>query len=249
MDTFSNPKFVDGVIGIAKAYGGIDFWTQNLRLDSNPDATWRSLLVIGCLKLTKFNINVRTLLNHDDSRVRAWACFALGQCQVEEAADDIFALNADPSNRVRIHAWQAIKAIIGPEQTTRPFDIRHSPQQRTILISEDSPQQKEVLSSILSTMGFQTIFSTTRDETMKMALKYRPDALITDNQKFYDNLSGLNMTWDICGIPDLREMTIFMITADWIEPVFLWYGGDLFLHKLSSGLKKIYAEIHEYMLH
>jgi len=63
------------------------------------------------------------------------------------------------------------------------------------------------------------------------ALLLKPLAIVTDNQKGRDNLSGLNMTWDICRIPELRETVLFMLSADYVEVAFLWGGGDCFIHK------------------
>jgi hypothetical protein len=79
MDVFANPKFGKSILGIAQAYGDFGFWTENLAPRMNPDATWRALLVVGALKDSNFAKVVRRLLVSPDSRVHAWACFALGQ--------------------------------------------------------------------------------------------------------------------------------------------------------------------------
>jgi hypothetical protein len=79
MDAFSNPKFKRPIASLANAYGGIKFWPENLRPNMNPDAIWRALLYIGSITKTGFEPQIRQLLVHNDSRVRAWTCFALGQ--------------------------------------------------------------------------------------------------------------------------------------------------------------------------
>src|SRR5713101_4095029 len=113
MDVFANPKFGKAILGIAQAYRDFGFWTENLAPGMNPDATWRALLVVGALKDNNFAKMARRQLVSPDSRVRAWACFALGQMKDEGALEQIYSMNADPSNRVRIHAWQAVQAIVG----------------------------------------------------------------------------------------------------------------------------------------
>ncbi len=249
MDIFANPKFDKAVLGIAQAYGNIGFWIENLSPNMNSDATWRALLVVGAMKENRFASMARKLLISPDSRVRAWACFALGQMQDEDALEQIYALNADSSNRVRIHAWQAIQAIVGPEESSRHFPIRIPTNQSLILISEDSETMLGTLSALYGKMGFRIRTASTEQDTMKLANEIKPQAIITDNQKGKDNLSGLNMTWDLCRQPNLRETTIFMLTADFIEPIFLWNGGDCFLSKFNSTLDDLAYVVSEYLHH
>lgn len=249
MDNFTKPKFADGVIGIANAYGGLRFWEENLNPMMNPTAIWQALLYIGCLKKPGFERKIINLLIHKDSRVRAWACFALGQLENEESVEQIHALNADASNRVRIHAWQAIQNIVGPGQSSRLFPIRVPQQQNLILISEDSARQRQTLSTLFQQMGFQIVTAATHKKTIEKALAFRPQAIITDNQKIPDNLSGLSLTQDISKIRDLQDTAVFMLTMDFVEPVFLWYGGDCFLSKSLHSLEKLAEVVNEYLHH
>jgi CheY-like chemotaxis protein len=250
MDTFANPKFGKAILGIAQAYGNIDFWTQNLAPGMNADATWRALLLIGILKDIQFSQFARSLLISSDSRVRAWACFALGQMKDESALEQIYAMNADPSNRVRVHAWQAVQALVGPEESARHFPIRIPPSQSLILISEDYEGNRTVLSELHRKLGFRVRTASSEQETLELACELRPQAIITDNQKGQDNLSGLNMTWDICRRSELRESVLFMLSADFIEPVFLWSGGDCFLSKYNAATFESLTEIViEYLHH
>ena len=78
MNAFSKPKFVSGILGIAKAYGTYDFWLQNLSLGVNTEGTWKALLLLGCLKDPRYSSSINNQLHSNDSRVRAWGCFALG---------------------------------------------------------------------------------------------------------------------------------------------------------------------------
>lgn len=249
MKAFVTPKFRKEISGIAESYGGINFWLENLNPIANPDAIWRALLYIGCIRLSGYEDVIRSLMVHKDSRVRAWACFALGQLEDDFSIEQIRAMNADPSNRVRIHAWQAIQVLVGPEQSSRIFPIRMLHGESPILISEDSQGMGKYLSSLLSKLGFPILVSTNSKDTLSMALRYKPRAIITDNQKGYDNLSGLNMVWDLCRITDLRETVLFMLTADNIEPIFLWSGGDYYLSKINRDIEKLVKVVNEYLLH
>lgn len=249
MDVFANPKFGNAILGIAQAYGNLGFWIENLVSGMNPDATWRALLVIGAMKDTRYAKAAQGLLVSSDSRVRAWACFALGQMQEEGALEQIYAMNADPSNRVRIHAWQAIQAIVGPEESARHFPIRIPTYENLILISEDSDKMQATLSNLYRKMGFKIRVASSERETVELAGAAKPQAIITDNQKGNDNLSGLNMTWDLCRRSDLRETIVFMLTADFVEPIFLWNGGDCFLSKYDASLEDLANVVMEYLHH
>lgn len=247
MDGFANPKFRHFIPGIAQAYGDLGFWIQNLAPGTNPEATWRALLVVGSLKIEGFNVPMRGLLSQEDSRVRAWACFALGQLKDEAALDQIHAMNADPSNRVRFHAWQAVQAIVGSEETSYCLPRCIPSNGNPILISEDSKKMQSVLTSLFANLGFRVEVASTEKETIDKALRLKPQAVITDNQKGKDNLSGLNLTWELSRKAELRETVLFMLTADFIEPIFLWSGGDYFLSKTNCGLKDIGETVTSYL--
>ena len=253
-DAFRYPKFCEAILGIADAYSGPKFWIENLRPDMNPDATWRALMVIGCMENVNYADDARRLLNHSDSRVRAWACFALGRFQDESSVEKLLSMCSDPSNRVRVHARQALQKFIGFEQANRNIYVRpHTlEQERRILISEDDVLlSSPFMLAILRNSGFNVDTAETASLTIKKALASRPKIIITDNQKvsgnLSDNLNGLNMTWDICRTPELRETIIIMRTADFVEPVFLWYGGDFFLSKDIGDPEQILSPVHEYL--
>ena len=167
----------------------------------------------------------------------------------EKSVDQIQAMNADPSNRVRIHAWQAIQSIVGHEHSARHFPIRIPQYESLVLVSEDSKEMGAHLTTLFQRMGYRVAFGSSERETKVKALTLKPAAIITDNQKYLDNLSGLNLTWDICRILELRETVIFMLTADFIEPIFLWNGGDYFLSKSRLGLEELIMVANEYLHH
>ena len=81
-----------------------------------------------------------------------------------------------------------------------------------------------------------------------MALCLIPQAVITDNQKGKDNLSGLNLTLELARKAELQDTVLFMLTADFIEPIFLWNGGDYFLSKFGHGLNNIAEVVEAYLL-
>jgi len=248
VEGFVNPKFRHFIPGIARAYGDLGFWIQNLAPGTNPGATWRALMVLGALKIDGLHEPIRGLLAHEDSRVRAWACFALGQLKDKTALEQINAMNADPSNRVRFHAWQAIQAIVGPEEACSCATRSISPNGNPILVSDDSSKMQSALSSLFAEMGFHVEVASTEQETIDKALHLLPQAVITDNQKGKDNLSGLNLTLELAKKAELQDTVLFMLTADFIEPIFLWNGGDYFLSKFGHGLNKIAEVVEEYLL-
>lgn len=249
MDTFVSPKFAPSVIGIAQAYGPLTFWLEQLNPEANPDGTWRALMLMGCLQKAEFAYRYRLFLAHRDSRVRAWACFALGQVKDEQSVELIHRLNADPSTRVRIHAWQAIQTMVGAEHSQRLFPIRNPPANTLVLISEDNKQAQAILAGMFSAAGYRVEAVSSELETMQAALSLKPQAIVTDNQKYTDDFSGLNMTWDMIRRPELRETVLFMLTADYVEPIFLWSGGDFFLHKSGTALDKLADAANEYLHH
>ncbi len=57
------------------------------------------------------------------------------------------------------------------------------------------------------------------------------------------------MTWDICRHPELRETVLFMLTADFVEGVFLWNGGDYFLSKFRFSVTELVQVANEYLHH
>ena len=233
MILFKDQKFCKSILDIAQAYGPYSFWTDNLRPGMNPDATWRALMVVAALKDPLFAEPCRGLLREPDSRVRAWACTALAELNYRPAFADILAMIIDPSNRVRYHARQAAAAMQGDPPRTH-YVHRTIPglhQQPLVLISEDDPTIIQLNQRFIRRMGCLVEFAVSEEKTVELALQMRPQVIITDNQKAPDNLSGLNMTWDICRRKELRNTLLFMITVDLVEPIFLWSGGDAYFSK------------------
>ena len=103
------------------------------------------------------------------------------------------------------------------------------------------------LTSLFRKLGFSVETASTEEETLDKALRLKPQELITDNQKGKDNLSGLNMTWEVSRKAELRETVVFKLTADFIEPIFLCSGGDYFLSKTNCGLKEIGEAVTSYL--
>ena len=247
MESHMNPQFDKAILGIAQAYGPYQFWLENMFPGSNPDATWRSLIVIAALKDKAFVEQALVLLKSQDSRVRAWACYYLGSITHQPAADRLFTLTNDPSPRVRHHARHALSQFQpdidrDPRQNRRISHIEFQ-----VLISDDSQKGRQQISLLLRRRGFTTHTASTEEETIIKAEKIKPEVIITDNQKGRDNLSGLNMTWDLCRNSHLRETILIMLTADEVEPIFLWQGGDYFLNKLRYGGAQIGPALEMYM--
>jgi len=247
-DHFVKADFKRQVINLAVAHGDFPFfWLQNLERDANPDATWRTLMVLGCMGDPHHAHLAYQFMVSNDSRVRAWACFALGQMRDRGSLKELEGLCHDPSTRVRVQAHQAISAIRGMHHHLRHRTDHHNGNNKLILISDDAVKVQNNLSGALAMMGFRVAVAASEGETLQKARHLKPAAIITDNQKGHDNLSGLNMTWDICRDAELRETLIFMLTADCIEPVFLWHGGDYYLTKSVDPLEKVIGVVSDYL--
>lgn len=204
-------------------------------------------MVIAALKDIAFVEQALELLKSQDSRVRAWACYYLGSITHKPAWDRLFTLTNDPSPRVRQHARHALSQFHPGTEREAMKDRRVSHIEFQVLISEDSQRGRQQISRLLQRRGFTTHTSSTEEETITLAEKIKPEVIITDNQKERDNLSGLNMTWDLCRNPKLRETILIMLTADEVEPIFLWQGGDYFLNKLRYGGAQLGPALEMYM--
>jgi CheY-like chemotaxis protein len=233
------PHLDEAILGIAQAYGPYDFWLDNINPMANPDTTWRALMVVSALRNVAFVEKAMFLLNSPNSRVRAWSCYYLSTAMHIQASDKMLALANDPSPRVRYHALKAFITMRPGSENVFAGNRRLVQSEFSILISEDHPKGRENLAKMLRNDGFITYTAATEKETMELALKTKPQVIVTDNQKisltdnqkYVDNISGLNMTWDICRLPELGETILIMLTADKLEPIFLWQGGDIYLSK------------------
>jgi len=228
---FSNPKFCKSILDIAQAYGPYEFWTDNLILGCNPDATWRALMVVAALKDPLYAESVRLMMAHPDSRVKAWACTAIAELKYRPGFGQLQALTVDRSSRVRFHARQAVREMRGLPPVARPFHHRGFIDNIIILLSEDDPSQSQAINFGLSRLNYLIQTAATEADTVAMAFKLQPKVIITDNLKGKDCLSGLNITWDLCRRAELRDTLFFMVTADNVEPIFIWSGGDEYFQK------------------
>jgi CheY-like chemotaxis protein len=243
------------ILGLAQAYGPYQFWLDNIAPIANPDATWRALMILSALRDKAFTEQAVLLLKSPDSRVRAWSCYYLASVMHVQASDKLLALANDPSPRVRYHARKAFIVMQPGSENIFTGNKQFMHGQFPVLVSEDNPGSRENLSAMLKKLGFITYTAAGEKETIDLALKNKPQVIVTDNQKitftgnqkWVDNLSGLNMTWDICRLPELREIIIIMLTADEIEPIFLWQGGDYYLSKLYFGGAYLGNLLQEYM--
>jgi CheY-like chemotaxis protein len=244
---FKDPKFCKSILDIAQAYGPYSFWTENLEPGMNPDTTWRALMVVAAFKDSVYAEPSRALLKAYDSWVRAWACTALAILNYRPAFSEILERINDHSNRVRYHARQAAASMQGEESGERYIHHHQSRDQfQHILISDDDPSFAMSIQKLVNKMGFQVEFAPSAEKTTELALRVKPQVIITDNQKNNDNLSGLNMTWDLCRLNMMRETVIFMVTVDFVEPIFIWSGGDAYFNKLI-GLAMLGRTIEDYL--
>ncbi len=56
------------------------------------------------------------------------------------------------------------------------------------------------------------------------------------------------MTWDICRNLNLSETIIVILTDDYIEPIFLWLGGDYYISKQTLRRGQVETVVEEYLL-
>lgn len=247
MVDFSSQLLRRQVLSIGDAYGGPPFWYELLREDSNPDNVWRALLYIGCFTAPGPEPAIRNKLLHPDSRVRAMACFALGRFQDEAAADRLRQLCGDPSPRVRIHARTALAAIVEAGDLPPMGSAATPSDSAIILVSEDSLRLQDAIAEALQSLGQRVACAADTVETIEIARRLRPIIVVTDNQKGKDNTAGLRVTEAISRDPTLRESILLMLSADFLDGVFLWHGGDCFIHKILAGLGQLQAVAAEYL--
>lgn len=245
-------KLVDGILYLAAGYGSADrFWFENLDFNANPHAIWRALMVFWARRDDKIADHATLLLKSPSSRVRAWACRYLAAIDYSPAFLDLFVMTNDPSPRVRVAARQSVVAFKPMMKADLLLHHRIRLARYSVLVSEDDPLDRLRLEDLLAKQGYRVLSASSEIETIGIARKARPHFLVTDNQKLdgdvIDNLCGLNMTWDLCRQSDLREMVTVMISPTYLEPVFLWQGGDIFLQSHDPANPLLLDLLKEYV--
>jgi CheY-like chemotaxis protein len=242
-----SPLFKQQVLMMGSAYGGPSFWYEILREDLNPESIRRSLLFLGCLGGHGCEAAIRSKLHYPDSRVRGWACFAAGELLDYGAQETLRSLTTDSSARVRRQARSALSRLDPGRAQARART--HPPSQDVvILVSDDSARMQDQLGDALRSRGYELTFASSEIETYEMASRLWPWAVVTDNQKGRDNLSGLRMTERLASTPAHEETLLFMISADPVEGAFLWHGGDFFLPKGLPSLGSLVSTVEDYLL-
>lgn len=247
MTVFHVDRFRQQIINAATLYGGAIFWNDILALDVYPENLWRGMLYIGCARIPGFGPQIFSKLNHPDSRVRAYACFALGQLGERRALERVDQLTFDPSPRVRVHARFAHQVLTGDQFASEGSNEEKVIRKERVLLSEDSGVAQNQIIEGLSGMEVDIELASTMEETIEKAYQWKPSLIITDNQKWGDNTSGLRMISEICCTPELQDILLFMLTADPIEAAVLWHGGDLHFLKTQHALAAIGYHIASYL--
>jgi CheY-like chemotaxis protein len=231
IEKFAERSFCKSILDLAQAYGSLSFWTENFSPGSNPDAVWRALMVVAALNEKQMADRIVDQLDSTDNRVRAWACTTLAILQYKPALARIEELAQDSSQRVRQRAREASRSLQGNSAEHPGADSSIPQTDIQILVSQDSQSAREFYKEFLENLGFCVHLSSTEADTVDTACVVRPNVILTDNQKNHDNLSGLNTTWDLCRLNQLRETVIFMVAGNLLEPIFLWSGGDEYFTK------------------
>jgi CheY-like chemotaxis protein len=117
----------------------------------------------------------------------------------------------------------------------------------SVIVSDDSPHNAEMYGRLIRNLGCQVAVARTEAGTLTEARRTPPDLVVTDNQKWRDNSSGLRMTEELAGDPSLSEIVVIMASADPIEAAFLWNGGDHFIHKRFGSLYQVGHLVQEYL--
>jgi len=220
------------IVSIGNGYGGRLFWYEILREDSVSNNIRKALLYIGCLSIPGAELAVRQKLHHPSSRVRSAACKAVSLLKDAASIEALHDLDADPSPRVRTEARRALVALHvkgNGKETAAPEPA--DPGQPLVLISDDSARVQDQMTQMLTPYDFRLAYASSLPETMEMAHRLLPDAILTDNQKGRDNQSGLRMTGMIAQDEGHGDTGLVMVSADPIAGPFLWEGGDRFFLK------------------
>ena len=254
MEQFASRAFCKSILDLAQAYGPYEFWTENLKPKFIRRRRGALLMVVAALKDPMFAEQAMELLGSPDSRVRAWACTALAELKCQPAAERMAALTNDPAGRVRFRAKTALASLGVTPPPQRRILFHDMGQAPLVLISEDNETNRQRWAEYLRQAGFQVETAISEQQTVERALELHPQAVLTDNQKAivvdhaleWDNLSGLNMSWDLCRCRGLDNSILFMVTADQVEAIFLWNGGDEYFHKTVDA-KDIIRRLQAYL--
>ena len=236
----------DQIRMLAGIYGDPLFWHQVIAWDTEAINLRRALLFLIHGRTPPPIRPLRSLLCHRDSRVRALACSALGHARDRGSCEQLELLASDPSLRVRVAAKKALEAI--PVPCPLLPVLAHGPRAiMRVIVSDDSPHNAEMYGRLIRNLGCQVAVARTEAETLTEARRTPPDLVVTDNQKWRDNSSGLRMTEELARDPDLSEIVVIMASADPIEAAFLWNGGDHFIHKPFGGPDQVRRLVQEYL--
>jgi len=236
------------IIGLGEAHGGKPFWLEVLSGDLNPENLWRGIQFLTCIGYLEVVEMARQMLGHKDSRVRGWACYALGRFGGAEDEPRLLSLRQDRSIRVRLQARSALaqgRRWPVPMHSARR-NYRHQPGP-IILVSDDHEGWRDHWKSELESQGFRVTQAACEDQTLEAALRLRPTVVITDNQKGRDNMSGLRMTEKASRMPELDDTLLFMFSADDIDGPFYWNGGDRCIPKDPATLRYVSRTLWEYL--
>lgn len=102
---------------------------------------------------------------------------------------------------------------------------------QTLLIVDDDPQQRQMLSLFFQVQDFVINESSNGLDAMKSLRDFRPDLVITDNSM--PEMTGLELIHSIRSDPELADLKIIMVSGDLGDTAnqALVVGADVFLAK------------------
>ena len=224
---YVHPVMLEGLNHLGDAYGDERYWYEVVLQDERPENRWRALLVLAARGYPDARPDLADESYHENSRIRAWACFAMGASRQRLFRGDLERHSGDPVRRVRFRAYRALAAL-GFDPNILPVAGEDN---LTVLISDDDEAARETIAGILREAGIPCTTAATVEETVAKAASLSPAIVVTDNQKGADNTAGLHMAARFARDRHLQAITLVMLSDDRVGGPFLWYGGDHYLHK------------------
>ena len=129
-----------------------------------------------------------------------------------------------------------------------------TPQQKTILVTDDEKDFREIVATKLKSAGFNVVEATNGEDAIKKAKEIRPDLLLLDVNM--PGITGIETLTRIQSDPDLKELRIVFLTnygdpqkeAAWLDEKFAREIGAMDYIRKTDDLNKVVSQIHNLLM-
>ena len=127
-------------------------------------------------------------------------------------------------------------------------------QQKTILVTDDEKDFREIVATKLKSAGFNVVEATNGEDAIKKAKEIRPDLLLLDVNM--PGITGIETLTRIQSDPDLKELRIVFLTnygdpqkeAAWLDEKFAREIGAMDYIRKTDDLNKVVSQIHNLLM-